>query len=94
MTVRLLDQAGVGPAMRVLDVGCENGDVSILAARLVGEEGEVVGIDREARMLKAARERVRDLGLFDAIVGRRVLMYQTEPVEVVRRLAKSLRPGA
>lgn len=33
------------------------------------------------------------LGTFDAIVGRRVLMYQADTQEAVRLLAKSLRPG-
>lgn len=112
MTERLFVQAGIGSGMRVLDVGCGSGDVAILVARLVGAEGEVVGIDREPRMLAAARERVRGLELarvsflegdfrelgsdhapFDAAVGRFVLMYQAEPVDAVRRLARSVRPG-
>jgi SAM-dependent methyltransferase len=98
--------------MRVLDVGCGNGDVSILAKRLVGAEGEVVGIDREPRMVAAARDRARasdlsgvsfiegdfrelglEQGLFDAAIGRLVLMYQADPVDAVRRLARSIRPG-
>jgi len=33
------------------------------------------------------------LGSFDAIVGRRVLMYQPDTVQVVRALAERLRPG-
>lgn len=33
------------------------------------------------------------LGTFDAIVGRRVLMYQTDTVAAVTELAKHLRPG-
>lgn len=34
-----------------------------------------------------------DLGVFDAVVGRRVLMYQPDVVRAVRKLAGSLRPG-
>jgi SAM-dependent methyltransferase len=34
-----------------------------------------------------------ELGLFDAVVGRRVLMYQPDRVEAVRALAQLLRPG-
>lgn len=34
-----------------------------------------------------------DLGQFDAIVGRRVLMYLPEPAEAVDRLAQLLKPG-
>lgn len=32
-------------------------------------------------------------GPFDAIVGRRVLMYQRDPIEVIRQLTRVLRPG-
>jgi SAM-dependent methyltransferase len=32
-------------------------------------------------------------GLFDAVVGRRVLMYQPDPVRAVRQLTDVLRPG-
>ena len=35
-TRQLLLQAGICPGMRVLDVGCGSGDVSFLAAGLVG----------------------------------------------------------
>jgi ubiquinone/menaquinone biosynthesis C-methylase UbiE len=63
MTLRLLTQAGIAPGMRVLDVGCGTGDVSLLTARLVGECGAVVGIDREPAMVEAARKRAADLAL-------------------------------
>lgn len=38
-------------------------------------------------------DRVDDLGLFDAIVGRRVLMYQPDAIATIRHLAAALRPG-
>lgn len=41
----------------------------------------------------ALRELPESLGTFDAIVGRRVLMYQADILEAVRVLSKSLRPG-
>jgi hypothetical protein len=46
ITERLLRSAGIEPGMRVLDIGCGAGDVSMLAAELVGSTGSVVGIDR------------------------------------------------
>jgi cyclopropane fatty-acyl-phospholipid synthase-like methyltransferase len=58
-TRALLLEAGVGPGMRVLDVGCGAGDVSLLAAELVGPSGEVVGLDINARALELARARCR-----------------------------------
>ena len=48
LTEEVLRRAGVGPGMRVLDVGCGTGDVSFLAARLVGPTGSVLGVDRSA----------------------------------------------
>jgi ubiquinone/menaquinone biosynthesis C-methylase UbiE len=46
ITERLLRSAGIDAGMRVLDLGCGAGDVSMLAAELVGPAGIVVGIDR------------------------------------------------
>ena len=50
---------GIGGGMRVLDLGCGSGDVSFLAAELVGPRGTVVGIDRERGTIEAAQERAR-----------------------------------
>ena len=43
-TERLFRDAGVGPGQRVLDIGSGVGDVAMLAARLTGPTGEVVGV--------------------------------------------------
>ena len=43
--------------MRVLDLGCGVGDVSLILAEFVGPDGEVVGVDRDARSLEVARSR-------------------------------------
>ncbi|MBV8270230.1 MAG: class I SAM-dependent methyltransferase [Planctomycetaceae bacterium] len=58
-TERLLRGAGIGRGMRVLDLGCGAGDVSMLAAELVGASGSVVGIDRSQEVIAVARERAR-----------------------------------
>jgi len=63
LTERFFAQAGIAPGLRVLDLGCGVGDVSLLVARMVGIQGEVVGVDREAGHLEAARARVAELGL-------------------------------
>ncbi|RKH58381.1 class I SAM-dependent methyltransferase [Corallococcus aberystwythensis] len=63
LTESVLRGAGIKPGMRVLDVGCGVGDVSLLAAELVGPTGEVVGVDREARVLAGAQRRAREQGL-------------------------------
>src|SRR3954465_7343207 len=62
-TKRLLLEAGLTAGMRVLDVGCGVGDVSLLCAELVGPQGAVVGMDRDAVVLAKARERAQAAGL-------------------------------
>ena len=63
MTERFFREAGVGPGQRVLDIGSGVGDVAMLAARLVGFSGEVVGIERDPRSIAKARARVTEAGL-------------------------------
>jgi len=62
-TERLFREAGIGPGQRVLDLGAGVGDVSLLAARLVGASGEVVGIERDPRSIARAAARTADAGL-------------------------------
>src|SRR4051812_46895741 len=53
----LLRAAGLGPGMRVLDLGSGLGHVSLLAAGIVGPSGEVLGVDQDPRMVAHAEER-------------------------------------
>jgi ubiquinone/menaquinone biosynthesis C-methylase UbiE len=57
LTRDYLSRAGLAPGMRVLDVGCGIGDVSLLAGRIVGRTGSVLGVDRSAPSLEIARRR-------------------------------------
>jgi len=61
-TRRLLVEAGLTTGMRVLDVGCGVGDVSLLCAELVGPTGSVVGVDRDEAAVARAEERIGGLG--------------------------------
>jgi cyclopropane fatty-acyl-phospholipid synthase-like methyltransferase len=60
-TERLFRDAGIGSGMKVLDLGSGAGDVALLAARLVGSEGSVVGIDTNPAILETARIRARSV---------------------------------
>jgi ubiquinone/menaquinone biosynthesis C-methylase UbiE len=110
-TERLMRNAEIGPGMRVLDLGCGAGDVSMLAAELVGPSGSVVGIDCNPQVVDLASRRVRTAGLrqvtfkdvpldafsdpdlFDCVVGRYVLIHQTDPTDFLRTAARLVRPG-
>src|SRR5258708_14382184 len=100
ITTRLLKEAGIRPGMKVLDVGCGAGDVTMLAAKLVGESGTVLGIDRSEAAIDAARartvstrniafeiaspEELRDQERFDIVIGRDVSIFHEDPYTFVR----------
>lgn len=62
LTMDVLRQAGIGPGMRVLDIGCGVGDVSLLAAELVGPTGFVLGVDRSVEAVSMAERRAVEAG--------------------------------
>lgn len=111
-TERTFRSAGVGPGMRVLDLGSGMGDVALLLAEIVGPGGTVVGLDRDAAALERARARTLEQGcsswvsfqavnlddfstneLFDAVVGRYILLYQPDVSATLRTLMRFLKPG-
>ena len=57
ITERFFRAAGVGPGMRVLDVGSGAGDVAFLTSDIVGADGSVVGVDRVPAAVQVARAR-------------------------------------
>jgi ubiquinone/menaquinone biosynthesis C-methylase UbiE len=110
-TRQFFRDAGVAQGMKVLDVGSGAGDTALLVAELVGDAGEVLGIDRAPIAIAAARDRINALGkrnisfrqadldaeefsgIFDAIVGRYVLIFNPDPATMLRSLAQLARPG-
>jgi ubiquinone/menaquinone biosynthesis C-methylase UbiE len=104
-TQRLLADCGIKKGMRVLDVGCGSGDVTIMMSEIVGDSGEVVGFDISENALSIARNAVKEkhisiaqfiqaditelpesIGTFDVIIGRRVLMYQSDAAKSINSL--------
>ena len=63
LTEDVLRRAGIKSGMQVLDLGCGVGDVSLLASRMVGATGAVLGLDRSASSLETARRRASTLGV-------------------------------
>lgn len=62
-TARFLEDAGISQGMKVLDVGTGAGDVALLAAALVRDEGSVIGIDFNRELIGAAQARASAAGL-------------------------------
>jgi ubiquinone/menaquinone biosynthesis C-methylase UbiE len=108
-TRRLLADGGIEKGMRVLDVGCGTGDLSIMASELAGDSGEVVGVDISEDALTSARNSIAEkristvtfiraeiaklpenIGTFDAIIGRRVLMYLDDAAQGIKSLLPHL----
>ncbi len=65
VTERPFSEAGITEGQRVLDLGCGAGDVSIILARLVGDAGEVIGIEQNPSMIALARKRSAASGLLN-----------------------------
>lgn len=63
LTERVFRHAGLAPGQRVLDLGCGVGDVSFLAAEIVGATGHVLGVDLDATAVATARDRAALMGL-------------------------------
>jgi ubiquinone/menaquinone biosynthesis C-methylase UbiE len=62
ITERFFRDAGIVAGQRVVDLGSGLGDVSMVAARVVGPSGEVVGLERDAKSIARARARVSAAG--------------------------------
>ena len=108
-TGMLLRAAGIVRGMRVLDLGTGLGHVAFAAARLVGVEGRVVGVDSARRLLDVAIRRgaghsqvsfsegdVRTWCSdepFDAVVGRLILFHLPDRLAVLEHHVAALRPG-
>ena len=103
----LLQTAGIGRGMRVLDLGTGLGHVAELAGELVGPEGSVLGVDQDERLLAVAQSRraanvafvagdarsFSDPAPFDALVTRLLLFHLPDAVDVLRHQIEALRPG-
>ena len=76
ITNRFFLEAGLMRGMRVLDVGSGAGDVAMLAARIVGDEGTVVGTDKAKAAIAVAISRVKENGF------RNITFVEGDPAEM------------
>jgi 2-polyprenyl-3-methyl-5-hydroxy-6-metoxy-1,4-benzoquinol methylase len=85
LTRDVFAHAGLREGMRVLDVGCGVGDVSLLARTFVGESGSVLGIDRSAESIAVARRRAQSSGARNVEFAQASLeeLTSTEPFDAL-----------
>ena len=62
LTEDVLLRAGLDRGMRVLDLGCGVGDISLLAGEIVGPTGCVLGVDQSTDSINTAERRATDAG--------------------------------
>jgi ubiquinone/menaquinone biosynthesis C-methylase UbiE len=106
LAAALADAAGVGPGMRVLDVGCGPGGLARELAARVGAE-QVAAIDPAPQFAAACRERnpgadVREGvaealpwadGEFDATLSSLVIAFMRDPDAGIAEMARVTRSG-
>jgi SAM-dependent methyltransferase len=99
-----LEQLGVGPGWRCLEVGAGNGSVSHWLAERVGPGGRVMASDIDTRFLEGLRLPnldVRRIDVtsdplgegYDLVCGRAFLHHVPERMQVLGRLVAAVRPG-
>lgn len=103
----LVRAAQVAAGMRVVDVACGTGVLTVEAAEAASPGGTAVGLDLNPGMLSVARRKAPEIdwreapaealpfeaGEFDAVLSQFGLMFFRDPHAAVREMWRVLRPG-
>ncbi len=104
---RVVKAAELQPGMRVVDVACGTGVLTLEAASAVAPGGTAVGVDLNPGMLEVARRKAPPLEWreapaealpfdstdFDAVVSQFGLMFFQDKETAIREMWRVLRPG-
>lgn len=104
---RVADFAGLEAGMRVLDVACGTGVLSLVTAEFVRPGGSVVGLDLNPGMLEVAMRKAPHIdwheapaeaipfadATFDAVVSQFGLMFFQDKTLAIQEMMRVLRPG-
>ncbi len=104
---RLLDASDIQSGDRVLDVACGTGILAREAARAVGHNGSVVGVDINDGMLDVARMKSPGIAWqsgaaeslpfeaasFDRVVSQFGLMFFQDQIKAISEMLRVVRPG-
>jgi 2-polyprenyl-3-methyl-5-hydroxy-6-metoxy-1,4-benzoquinol methylase len=104
-TIKRLEQLGVKPRWRCLEVGAGVGSIAHWLAERVGPEGKVVATDIDTRFLDTIHEPNLEMrqhnillddlerGSYDLVHARAVLMHLADPGLAISKMAAAVRPG-
>jgi SAM-dependent methyltransferase len=104
---QLVAAAQLSPGMRVVDVACGTGVLTMRAAAAVSPDGTAVGVDLNAGMLAVARRKAPEIDWheapaealpfestdFDAAMSQFGLMFFQDRQAAIREMWRVLRPG-
>jgi SAM-dependent methyltransferase len=95
--------------MAVLDLGCGTGSITAGIAEAVGPTGEVLGIDRDSKLLAMARQEhggIANLSFeqgdatalpfeqrFDIVTAARTVQWISQPERAIASMIRAVRPG-
>lgn len=103
----LVGRAAIGPADRILDLGCGTGIVSRVLRERLGGTASITGLDASAPMLFKARSLAPDIDFregnamtlpfpdasFDLVLCQQMLQFTPDRVAALREVRRVLSPG-